>query len=161
MKARAQSFYQREMLHQYISVIYHSLQEINHLVAEGHLPGHAEKRPDIVSNVRVAQRGGLRLSDLMQTAYANSEVTVLPEVVIVGSSNNGGISYSDWYNLQEAYNNGYNNGYNSGYQSGSNTSNQQEQSWWSSWGKCAAGIVLAGVKSLFLLLPQVGSTNWS
>src|SRR5690606_32403231 len=115
------------------------------------LPGHAEKRPDIVTNVRVAQRGGLRLSDLMQTAYANSEVTVLPQVVIVGSSNTGGISYSDWYNLQEAYNNGYNNGYtngydngynngyNSGYQNGSN-SNQEEQSWWNSWGKCAAAV---------------------
>jgi len=62
------------------------------------------------------------------------------KVVIVSSSNNGGISYSDWYNLQEAYNNGYNNGYNSGYQNGSN-SNQEEQSWWSSWGKCASGII--------------------
>ena len=75
--------------------------------------------------------------------------------MIVGSSNNGGISYSDWYNLQEAYNNGYNNGYtngydngynngyNSGYQNGSN-SNQEEQSWWSSWGKCATGSILTG-----------------
>ena len=63
--------------------------------------------------------------------------------MIVGSSNNGGISYSDWYNLQEAYGNGYNNGYNSGYQNGSN-SNQEEQSWWSSWGKCTVGSALVG-----------------
>lgn len=143
-------------------------------MTESHLPGRAEKRPTIETNIRVAQGSGLRLSDLMQTAHAQTEVTVLPVVVIVGSSNSsnssgssGGVSHATWYNVQNAYGSGYSNGYNNGFQSGyqagsnaSNTSNQEEESWWNSWGKCAAGVVgdsLLGAGTLGLAGLAAGS----
>ena len=113
-----------------IAMNYYTIKEMNKLVRTGYLPGKSEYRPKIKTGTRIAFNN-TSLFNLAKLAHANGEVEVLPEVVVVtpGSSGGDGISWSDWYQLQDAYGNSYEDGSDNSYDNGSDSQD-------SSWYKC-------------------------
>ncbi|WP_147678911.1 hypothetical protein [Algibacter pacificus] len=105
---------EREVLHQMIAFNYYGLKEMNKLVRTGYLPGKSEYRPKKIKTGTTMAFSNTSLLDLTKIAHANGEVEVLAEIVIVvPASNSGdGVSWSDWYQLQDAYGNGYEDGSN-------------------------------------------------
>ncbi|WP_198027612.1 hypothetical protein [Seonamhaeicola sp. S2-3] len=130
---------ERQVLHQMIAINYYGIKEMNKLVRTGYLPGKAEYRPKKIKTGTTMAFNNTSLLDLTKMAHADGEVEVLPEVVIIVPSSNigDGISWSDWYQLQDAYGNGYRDGYGDGSDT-DYASEDDEESWWSSWGKCTA-----------------------
>ncbi|NJX16637.1 hypothetical protein [Tamlana crocina] len=130
---------ERELLHQIIAFDYYGLKVMNKLVRTGYMPGKAEYRPKKIKTGTTMAFNNTSLLDLTKIAHANGEVEVLAEIVIVvpAYSEGDGISWSDWYQLQDAYGNYYadegtNDDYDDDYQ---NTNySEEEESWWNEWG---------------------------
>lgn len=131
---------ERELLHRMISITYHGLKEVNDLIARGYLSGTAERRPQTPKpNGKIKLVSDLTLRALMQTAVAQTETIVLPEIVIMASGASSGISYSDWYYLQSYSNSG---------------SSNYEDTWWND-----SGSALAQVWTIALIEPTpIGET---